>query len=394
MNKHRLFWIVAPSCLLLSCSSIVLAQTKNQTQQPPSSSSNNASTASNSHQNTPQPSYVAVSLQNLSLPTLTLINDNVKAELQNIAIKNMQSNGQHNSGAAKAQQITLSAQNNDTWQEGQPVVFVMKNNNVEVNYDFKYVKPFWYGQQSLNIDTIELQNLVAKKTINLTNFAWQLNINQSNNTSNLQAGINIKNITDGKTNIGPATFKFSVNGLNTQTLAKIAAESAYYSYGYENNAPPQGGQPGFDMTPVLKLFSDGFNVKVNQLTVNSPDGQLQANAEINFPKSPKPYPNIAFIPLAAEASINATAPRVMVANIVKSSFIDNNPKLSDKQAQQLADKQIALWLKNKLLAQKGKDLTFELEYKNASLTINGVKRQPPQPAPAPQNGQRANNQQS
>jgi hypothetical protein len=248
--------------------------------------------------------------------------------------------------------------------------------NITSRSNAKQKSVLWYGARSINVGKITYLNNQNKSTEvdNLFVYSTQT---ETNGTTTMTETAHAAQVSADKLNLRPLDFKFSINYLDTPNLINLVQTALKFKPLSEINVQ----QIKVLYLPLVNLLSQGVLIQLHYLNAGTPDGAVNMQAQLNFPKQPSAS-NLPLILANAEGRFSVQMPlawlKTQIENLYDNKKISMSSELTPTTA---AQKLTQKWLDNKKLIQDGEFVKSVIIYDKGQLLINGL--QPNYQAPVP-----------
>lgn len=225
--------------------------------------------------------------------------------------------------------------------------------NLKINLKIKQTNQLWYGDRRLQAEKVLIQPYGGSL---LTIDHWNLKASQIEHASVTDVNIDnqIENIQMDNFFMNQFKMNLALKDMDTASLAKLAKE------GVRGVALHRLKVYGL----LMKLFSKGMTVELNQLEFSTKDGPVNAHAKI----SSRSLLNI-------DAHADLDLPKALVQKGLLNFYeIQKNahPELNINP-ESLAQKRLNDWLNQHILVPKDDQVSMVMEFEKGKLTINGEK---------------------
>jgi uncharacterized protein YdgA (DUF945 family) len=226
----------------------------------------------------------------------------------------------------------------------------------------------WYGKRSLQIGDLQL-NTSDKFELKGVKFSLTDNINTDKLNSRLEtqvAGIKIND-----TEFGSQQFVLNVSNLNLETLLEL---------GNKAQVLDQLGSPmavrALELTPLaLQLLSEGINLSVSEVNLNTKWGRIHGTASLDLPKQMQANMQFQTLLVNMTGIANFTFPAKLAQEMLElryqSVITPQQQSQPATSSQTLAKENIDRWVLAGWLNAVDDQYQVNISYKKAELLLNG-----------------------
>lgn len=239
----------------------------------------------------------------------------------------------------------------------------------DVSYEFALDRNhfnFWQGKRTIKIgdlalssgDTIQLQNILfslADKTLS------------ENLSSTLNATIDAFKFNN--TNYGSQDVTFTISNLNLKTLGELGQKADFLD---QENASLQGKT--LELVPLaLRLLSDGVNLNLSTVDLNTKWGSIHGNASLEIAKKAQPHTQFFTVLNSTTGNADFVFPAKLLQDILESRYQSSltSQQNSEPSPEKLVKENIDRWILAGWLIPQGDNYQVNVAYKMNQLLLNG-----------------------
>lgn len=240
--------------------------------------------------------------------------------------------------------------------------------NLTFNSQLQHVKPIWYGNRSMTINKIYYNNKAKNKPIILTHVTLSSKQLRTGTTTTSSVAVHTDSIIGNDINLKPVDLKFSIAHVDTQSLASLINAAMKLRKIKQLNM-----EQIKTLYALVVLVSKGFTATLYQLNFGTPNGAVNATAQLKFPKQAGAS-SIFLLLRNANGQLHVQMPTAWLKQQLVNLYHGKTIKMQGKELSPdtVAQQQIQQWLTNKKLVQDGQNVKVDITFKNGQLLINGL----------------------
>jgi uncharacterized protein YdgA (DUF945 family) len=241
--------------------------------------------------------------------------------------------------------------------------------NAHYNYALdQHTGDTWYGNRSLQIGDLMLN---SSDKFELKGVKFSLTDNITTDKLNSRLATQVAGIKINDTEFGQQQFVFNVSNLNLKTLLEL---------GNKAQVLDQLGSPmavrALELTPLaLQLLSDGVNLNLTDVNLNTKWGAIRGSASVDLPKQTQANTQLQTLLINTTGIADFTFPAKLAQDMLELRYQSVITPQQQSQlatsAQTMAKENIDRWVLAGWLNAVGDQYQVNISYKKAELLLNG-----------------------
>lgn len=238
-----------------------------------------------------------------------------------------------------------------------------------ISYDFSLDRNafnFWQGKRAIKISDLLLSN-GDKVRVQNTLITLADKIRSHDLSSTLNAQIDSFKIND--TDYGKQNIVFTVSNLNIKTLGELGQKADLLD---QENAPLSAKT--LELTPLaLRLLSDGINLDLSTVDLNTKWGIIRGNASLDIAKQEQPHTQFYTVLNSTTGKADFIFPAKLLHEMLESRYqaLVTTQQKNETSPATLVKENIDRWVLAGWLIPQGDNYQVNIIYKMNQLLLNG-----------------------
>ncbi|WP_423063169.1 DUF945 family protein [Candidiatus Paracoxiella cheracis] len=251
--------------------------------------------------------------------------------------------------------------------------------NLNSSSQLKRLNLLWYGDRSISADKATFF-IAQKEPFVLSQVTLAAKQSQTNGTSANIFKAHADSIVGDGVDLKPFDLKLSIVDVDAQSLMNLLSAAMQLSQSTQSDML----QIKTLYIPFAQLVSKGFTAKLHYLTFGTPEGIVNATAQLILPKQ-SGAPSALLLLQNATGELHMQMPLTWLKQFVVNLYRGNTDNTGSKtlSPEKTAQQQIQMWIDNKKLIQDGQNVKIDVTFKNGQLLINGLPPSYQAPAQTP-----------
>lgn len=225
---------------------------------------------------------------------------------------------------------------------------------------------FWQGKRAFKVNDLSLS--LADK-IELKNIL--VTLSDKTQSHNLSSTLNaqIDSFKFNNTDYGKQNLVFTVSNLNLKTLSELGQKADLMDRG--NASLPI---KTLELTPlVLRLLSDGLNLNLSTVDLNTKWGSIRGNASLDISKQEQPHAQFYSVLNSTTGNADLIFPAKLLQEMLEARYqsVVTAQQKSETSPASLAKENIDRWILAGWLTPQGDNYQVNIVYKMNQLLLNG-----------------------